>query len=149
MTWREIPHAYLKQKVASWRSGCVFATTIAIMVPPQAYIYSIRIDVKSLGTWLVLFSVGCSQLFSRPIAFPDYFKTNPIFRMVISKPNYPAIYSTPYRYQMSMILTWKSQQNFERNLNILTLIEKCLVGTNTFFVDNTAKGVIINIWQWN
>ena len=59
----------------------------------------IRIDIKSFGTWIVLFSVGCSPLFSRLIEFPDYFKTNPIFRMVINKPDHPGIYSTPYRSQ--------------------------------------------------
>ena len=60
---------------------------------------AIPVIVKSFGTWIVLFSIGCSQLFSRLIVFPDYFKTNPIFRMAINKPNHPGIYSTPYRCQ--------------------------------------------------
>jgi len=96
VTWTEIPHVYLKQKTASIKSECLCHHHCyygAIPVIPC----DIRIDIKSFVTWIVLFSVGCSQLFSRLIEFPDYFKTNPIFRMVINKPNHSGIYSTPYR----------------------------------------------------
>lgn len=77
-TWEEISHTSLEQEAGTGKNGGVFATTAAIMVPPQSYIYGVRTEVKSLGSWLVLFCLLLSvifktncvpKLFSRPIKF--------------------------------------------------------------------------------